>query len=371
MFSVTRVALLAVLLLVMTAGASASSGHTLRGNGLTLSLPAGWHGIVGTAGFQVADFPLGSQARNSADVVRVPRGHVHLIVWNYGPWVPYLHFRPTRTPLLLRRRNKTPSLEGFGTEDAYFVRTARLRGEMLEIVADLGPKPLAPGALRKVNAVLTTLRVLPPRVLRLRQGRLAADGVSLHLSDGWSGRIEVPAQHFGARLVLRASRGHVHVGLLEYAESYGSGRPLQLPVVLRSRDLLRRPTRPIARRVFSNGGRRFDLSVTAHSPRDLREANRLLATLKVVPRQWTFRCCNLALRVPGTWRVALKPRVYPVLKLRGPGALVVLSELRPGEHASGRILKQNGRRFHVEVTPSSARARANAVLATLRAQRRS
>ena len=106
---------------------------------------------------------------------------------------------------------------------------------------------------------------------------------------------------------------------------------------------------------------------------DLPEANRLLATLTVAPRPWTFRSCDLSLHLPGTWRVAVRPRsgCYPVLKLRGPHVLVVLTELRPGERATGRVLRRAGRRFRVEVTPASARMRANAVLATLRAKRRS
>jgi hypothetical protein len=164
-------------------------------------------------------------------------------------------------------------------------------------------------------------------------------------------------------------RGKVKVTLLEYAESYGSGHQLGLPVALTSRDILRHPQQALARLGFSNGGRSFDLTATAHSPGDLREANRLLATLTVTPRPWTFRCCNLALRLPGTWRAALRPRHYPVIKLRGPGVLVILAELRPGERGSGRILQRAGRRFRVEVMPSSARARADAVLSTLRVTR--
>lgn len=367
-----RVAFLAAVIAVAATGASASSTRTLRGDGVTLSLPAGWHGLVGSAGVQAADFPIPARARSSANLVRVRRGHMHLIVWNYGPSVPYLpHSHPARPPLALTRRNLYGEPEGFPAADVYARRTARVSGEMLEILADLGPKPLAPDALRKVNGVLATLRVLPARVLRPRHGRLAADGVSVHLLPGWSGRMEIPADRYGARLVLRAAHGDVHVTLLEYAESYGSGRHLALPVVLTSRDILRRPPKPLARLVFSNGGRSFDLTATDRSPQNLREANRLLATLAVASRGWTFRCCDLALRLPGTWRAALRPRLYPVLKLRGPGVLVVLTELRPGERASGRILRRAGRRFRIEVTPAPARARADAVLATLHAKSRS
>lgn len=167
-------------------------------------------------------------------------------------------------------------------------------------------------------------------------------------------------------------RGDVHVELLAYAETDGSGRHLELPIALTSRDFIRRDSLSFAHRVFSTGGRSFDLSVTARAAADLRQANELLATLTVAPRSWTFRSCDLTLRLPGTWRAGIRPRsgCYPVLELHGPGVLIVLTELRPGEAANGRILRRAGRRFHVTVTPASARAAADAVLATLRARRR-
>lgn len=368
-----RVALLAALALVAVGSASAGSGRTLRGDGMTLSLPSGWHGLTGQAGFQAADFPLPRRARSSADLVRVPPGHVHLVVWNYGPWDEYrpqVHDSPT--PLALHKRNLTTALEGFGADDAYLVRTARVRGEMLEVVADLGPKPFTEPALRKANAVLKTLHVLPPRVLRPRRGRLAADGVAVRLLPGWSGRIEIPAERYGARLVLRAARGRVHVELLEIAASDPAPH-LDLPVAFTSRQTFRRGRLLYAHRAFSTGGRSFDLSAAVPSAGDLRVANRFLATLSVHPRPWTFRSCDLSLRLPGTWRVAIRPRsgCYPILKLRGPATLVVLSELRAGEHPSGRILRRSGRRFRVEVRPASARARAAAVLSALHVEPRS
>src|SRR5438067_2929635 len=103
---VKPVALLAALTLVAVTGASASSGRMLRGEGLTLSLPAGWHGLVGGGGVQAADFPLGPRVRNSANLARVRRGHVHVIVSNYGPRVPYLpDFHRAQAPLAYRRRD--------------------------------------------------------------------------------------------------------------------------------------------------------------------------------------------------------------------------------------------------------------------------
>ncbi len=368
-----RVGLLALLVLFAASVASAASGRTLRGNGVTLSLPAGWYGLVGSAGVQAADFPLAARVRSSANLARVPRGHVHLIVWNYGPWVLYRpHVHPARAPLTLRRQDVGGPFEGFPQDDAYAIRTARLDGEMLEVLADLGPKPLAPDALGKANAALATLRVLPSRVLRPRRRRLAADGVAVRLPRGWSGRIEIPPGRYGARLVLRGARGDLHLELLEYAETDGSGPHLELPVLLRNGDLVRRDSLSFAHRVFSTGGRSFDLSVTARSARELDAANRLLATLTVAPRPWTFQSCDLSLRLPGTWRAGISPRsgCYPVLKLHGPGVLVVLTELRPDERASGRILRRAGRRFLVEVTPASARPVADTVLTTLRVKPR-
>jgi hypothetical protein len=369
---VKGLALVAVLTLVLATGASAESARTLRGEGVTLSLPAGWHGLAGPAGVQVADFPLPRRARSSAGVVRVPRGHVHLMVSNGGPWVPYLHFHPTSAPLTLRKRDLLQDgMEGFAGGDTFARRDARLGGSMVDALADLGPSPHLTSALRKANAVLATLRVLPPRVLPARQGRLAADGISAHLLRGWSGRIEIPAMRYGSRIVLRAARGDVHVDLLELTEIEPGH--VDLPIVLTRRNSLQHSSPPIARRVFFTGGRSFDLSVVAPSAGDLREANRFLATLRVVPRRWTFKSCDLSLRLPGTWHVAVRPRdgCYPVLELHGPGVLAVLTELRPGEHASGRLLRWAGRRFRVEVEPASARAKAEAVAATLRAEPRS
>jgi hypothetical protein len=370
---VKRAALLTVLTLVAVTGASASTARTLRGNGVRLSLPAGWHGLVGPAGVQAADFPLGARARSSADAVHVRRGHVHLIVWNYGPWDEYRpQVRTTPTPLVLRRRNLGGPFEGFPTRDAFALRTARVGGDMLEVLADLGPKPFTPSALDKVNNVLATLHVLPPQLLPPRHRRLASDGVAVRLLPGWSGKLEIPAERYGARLVLRAAHGDIHVELLEIGAA-DSAPHLDLPITVASREAFRRGTLSYVHRAFSTGGRSFDLSVAVPTAGDLREVNRFLATLTVAPRPWSFEGCDLTLRMPGTWRVAVEPRsgCYPVLKLRGPGALVIFTELRPGDRASGRILRRAGRRFAIEVTPASARARANAILATLRAKPRS
>jgi hypothetical protein len=298
---------------------------------------------------------------------------VHLVISNGGPWVPDLHFGPTSAPLTLRPPNLLRGgLEGFGGDDTFARRDARLAGDMVEVVADLGRKPHLASALRKANAVLATLHVVPSQVLRPRNGRLAAHGVAVRLLPDWSGWIEVPPGHYAARLVLRASRGGVHVTLLELAEP-PTGDHLDLPVALTRRNVFHpRDSLPFAHRVFSTGGRSFDLTATARTPADLRKANRLLATLTVKPRRWTFRSCELTLRVPGSWRVAIRPRsgCYPALKLRGPGVLVALTELRPGERAGGRILRRAGRRFRVEVAPASAQAKAKAILSTLRAKAR-
>jgi hypothetical protein len=128
----------------------------------------------------------------------------------------------------------------------------------------------------------------------------------------------------------------------------------------------------IARRVFSTAGRSFDLSVTVPAPGDLARVNRLLERLTARPRPWTFSSCELSLRLPGTWGAAINPRTgcYPVITLSAPGVHVVLTELRAGEQASGRVLREADRRFEVEITPPSARGSADRVLATLRVSRR-
>lgn len=369
-----RLAFFALLTLcVASTGAMAASSRMLRGDGLTLRLPPGWHGLTGPAGLQAGDFRLPRPARSSADLVHVRRGHVHLVVWNYGPWDEYRpHVHDTRTPLVLHKRNLTRGIEGFGSNDAYVLRTARVEGEMLEIIADLGPKPLAPDALRKANSVLARLRVLPPSVLRPQGGRLASDGVAVRLLPGWSGHMEIPAERYGARLVLRAASNSVHVELLEITAADPAPH-LDLPIAFTRRDGFRRRSVVIAHRAFSTGGRSFDLSVTVPSASDLPKANRFLATLTVAPRPWTFRSCDLSLRLPGTWRAAIRPRrsCYPILKLRGPGVRLVLRELRSDEHATGRILRRARRRFLVEATPASARTRADAILSTLRVRPRS
>ena len=361
----------ALLLFACAGSASARPASTLDGYGLSMTLAPGWHGLADPGQLQAADFPLARAVLDSAERAHVPRGHVHLIVWDYGPAVPYLSFPPARAPLALGRRDIAAGpLEGFPASDVYAVRSVLLGGEQLEVVADLGPKPLAANSLQKVNRVLGTLRVQPPRVLLPHHGRLASDGVALRLLPGWSGRIEIPANQAAAQLVLRARHGDVQVVLLQMAGA--QGRHADLPITLTTKNILHRHALAIARRVFSTAGRSFDLSVTVPAARDLVQANRLLKTLTAEPRPWTFRSCDLSLRLPGTWRAAINPRsgCYPVITLRAPGVRVVLTELRATERASGRVLRKSGRRFRVEITPASATRQADAVLATLSATAR-
>jgi hypothetical protein len=372
MSAVSRVGLLVALVLVGTACAGGHAGRTLGGYGVSLSLPRGWSGLTASGELQAADFPLPRSALGSAESVRVRRGHVHLIVWDLGPSVPYLrNFPSARAPVSVRRRDLSGALEGFPSEDVFAVRTVTLGEELLELVVDLGPKPLAAGRLRELNRVLATVRVRSPRILQPHAARLAGDGISVRLPAGWSGRLEVPAGRRATRLVLRARRGQVRLVLLELPG--GGGRHADLPVVLTGRDVFRRHGLRFARRVFTNGGRSFDLTATVATGGELTQVNRLLATLRVVPRPWTFRSCDLSLRLPGTWWAAIKPRdrCYPVITLRGPGIRVVLTELRPQDRASGRTLRRSGRRFVVVVTPPTAESQADPVLATLRAAPRS
>lgn len=102
--------------------------------------------------------------------------NMRTLSWDYGPAVPYLSFPPARAPLTLGRHDLAAGpLEGFPASDVYAVRSVLLGGEQLEVVADLGPKPLAANSLQKVDRVLGTLRVQPPRLLFPHHGRLASD----------------------------------------------------------------------------------------------------------------------------------------------------------------------------------------------------
>jgi hypothetical protein len=116
-----------------------------------------------------------------------------------------------------------------------------------------------------VNGVLHTLRVKPPRLLGARKGRLVADGVAIRLLAGWSGRIEIPADRHAARLVLRVARGDVHVDLLGLPGGQGA-RYGRLPVALTGRDIIRRGSLLIARRVFSTAGAASTSPLTSPRP---------------------------------------------------------------------------------------------------------
>lgn len=369
--------LVGLLALVLIGGpaavASSRPPHVLSEGGLSLTLPRGWHGLSSQGQLQAADFRLDPRVLDSPELARVPRGHVHLIVWDYGPSVPYLpNFRPARLPLVLDREDLSSGpLEGFSGNDAFAVHTVTVGEELIELVADLGPKPLADSALQKANWVLATLRVQRPRIVRPHGARLAWGGISMTLLPGWSGRIEIPEGRDGADLVVRARLRDIRVVLLELGD-VGEGHA-DLPVTVTSKNLLPRRRPWIARRVFSSAGRGFDLSVVVSSPGELARANRFLETLTAVPRPWTFRSCDLSIRLPGTWRAAINPRsgCYPVITLHGPGIRVVVTELRPHKRPGrGRILVRAGRRFRIEVVPRSALSEANVVLATLNAKPR-
>ncbi len=270
-----RVAVLgsAVLLVV---GCSGGHSRSLGGYGISLSLPHGWYGLSAPGQLQAADFPLSRSVLSSAPRARVLRGHVHVIVWDYGPAVSYLARNHPRVkpPLTFRRRDVSGPFEGFPFDHAFAIRSVNLGGELLEVLADLGPKPVGAARLRDANRVVASLQVSPARIVLPRGGVLSRGGVSLRLLPGWSGRIEVPASRFAVRFVLRARRGETRVALLELPRSF-RGKQLRLPVALKP------VTSRFARRVFSTSGHKFDISAVFASPRGLEQANRLLAGLQV------------------------------------------------------------------------------------------
>ena len=259
---------------LITTACSGGHGRTLGGQGITLALPHGWFGVSAPGQLQAADFPLSRRVLASAQRAHVPRGHVHLILWDYGPSVPGIAggHQNLRGPLVLR--GMSGPFEGFPDEDALAGRSATVNGEVLQVLVDLGPKPVPAARLRDVNKVLRSLSVPAPRVRRPHNGHLDADGVSLRLLTGWTGRIEIPPTTFATRLVLRARKGETRVTLLELPRSF-RGQRLQLPVTLRQF------SRGFARRVFSTRGRSFDISAVFTSQSGLAEANRLIAGLRL------------------------------------------------------------------------------------------
>jgi len=264
----------AVLLVV---GCSGGHSRSLGGYGISLSLPHGWYGLSAPGQLQAADFPLSRSVLSSAERARVRRGHVHVIVWDYGPAVSYLAHNnpPTRPPLTFRRRDLSPSpLEGFPLGHAFAVRSANLDGEIVEILADLGPKPLVGDRLREANRIVETLKVGAFNVVRPRGGLLARDRVSLRLLPGWSGRIEIPASTYFVKFVLRARRGSTRVALLDMTKPVGA-RQVHLPI------LLIRRTKTFARSVVAVNGHTFDLYADYASPGDLAQAQRLVSRLSV------------------------------------------------------------------------------------------
>jgi hypothetical protein len=271
---VKRLAVLAGVAALVTA-CSGSNGKMLGGPGVSLRLPHGWYGVSGPGQLQAADFPLAHGVLASAQRARVRRGHVHLIVWDYGPSVPYLaESHPSlRGPLVVRWM--TGPFEGFPDGHAFAGRSATVDGEVLQVLVDLGPKPVAATRLRDVNRVLRTLRVASPRIVQPHDGVLRSDGISLGLPAGWRGRIEIPRSRFATRLVLRARKGETRLTLLELPRSF-RGQELPLPVRLKAVNA------HLARRVFATSGRSFDVSAVSSSPAGLEQANRLISGLRLV-----------------------------------------------------------------------------------------
>jgi hypothetical protein len=351
---------------VLAVGCSGSHSTTLGGYGISLSLPHGWYGLSAPGQLQAADFPLAHNVLASAERARVQRGHVHVIVWDYGPAVSYLaRSHPQVTgPLRFRRGDVSGPFEGFPSDHAFAIRSVNLDGELLEILADFGPKPLAAARLRAANHVVASLKVSPVHVIRPRGGVLSRDGVSLRLLPGWSGRIEVPVSTFADRFVLRARRQGTRLALLEVPNLFPV-KQVRLPITLH------RDSKTFARSVVMANGHSFDISAVFTSSGGLTEAQRLIAGLSVRPRAWNLSLCDFSLRLPGPWTAGVRQKghsCYLIVTFRAPGLKVVLEELRPREHATGRVLRRDGRRFEVSVSPSSAAGEADPVLATLRSR---
>jgi len=65
MSCVRLVVLVAGLLVAVAAADAAALGRTVGGHGISVALPAGWHGLSAPGQLQAADFPLTRRARVS------------------------------------------------------------------------------------------------------------------------------------------------------------------------------------------------------------------------------------------------------------------------------------------------------------------
>jgi len=275
-----RIAALAALAAV-AAGCSGHRDRTLGGYGVELQLARGWYGVSGPGQLQAADFPLKREVLESASRAKVGRGQVHVIVWDGGPAVPYLAANhPGRGSFYLHPSDLSGPFEGFPSGHVYAQSSTMDREELLDVLVDLGPGPISPDRLGKVNRLLATLRVAPPEVRRPQAGRLRDDGITLELPPSWTGRLELPAAKHATRVVIRAAHGPTRIVLLELPLSFRA-RKTSLPVALTEANRVRSPGARVARRVFEANGRSFDLSVVYRSRQDLAEANQVLATLRV------------------------------------------------------------------------------------------
>lgn len=261
---------------VLAAGCSGGDHKTLGGYGISLSLPHGWYGLSAPGQLQAADFPLAQSVLASAQRARVRRGHVHVIVWDYGPAVSYLAENHPRaeTPLTFRPRDVSGPFEGFPFDHAFAIRSVNLDGELVQVLADLGPKPVAPARLREANRIVESLKVSPTRVIRPHDGVLSRDGVSLRLPPGWSGRIEVPASRYFVKFVLRVRHGSTRIALLALTKPVGA-RQVRLPIRLTQR------TKTFARSVVMANGHTFDVSAVFASSPGVEEAQRLLSSVRI------------------------------------------------------------------------------------------
>ncbi|MHB8469946.1 MAG: hypothetical protein ACYDCH_09355 [Gaiellaceae bacterium] len=141
---------------------------TLVGAGLSIRLPAGWHGRIYEvdrrwAEFQIANFDLlrgdpdGTKAAASMDSRSI------LIMLDEASPLTGAYFPKASLPIRLSRIDYLAAAEGIPVSHALFTRDFSNHGRPFALRVQFGRHPVAPRALQQVNRILATLRITPRR----------------------------------------------------------------------------------------------------------------------------------------------------------------------------------------------------------------
>lgn len=160
------------------------NARTVRGHGLSLEVPAGWHGDVSKADPQTASliraatFPLsalpagvGQEAQRTMD-----DRDILISVVDYGRLPESSRLEVAQLPIGVDRSH-VASFEGF--REPVVTRSFVVDGHALQLWVVFGSPDPSEELFRAANKVLATLTVAPRRI--------ELDGLSIELPDGWDG----------------------------------------------------------------------------------------------------------------------------------------------------------------------------------------